>query len=197
MKENCLRFLIGLLISLIVFSSQILNAQTSSPNELYIKSEIQNILSTLSDNLNRFEYLQKIFENTGKNDKNYDEYKNIWISTTLAINAIASVCEYENELLTLFLDLRKKRRVHYFDVRIRSLETSIKQITIMSEQIQINNKLMPPDLAERQLYDNLKKNIDSSIDLLEKSKDLILQLKKNHPLPVSSRLKSFLQLRLL
>ena len=179
MKKKCPAFLIGLLISLIVFSTQILNAQTSSPDELYIKSEIQTILSMLSDNLNRFEYLQKMFENTGKDDKNYDEYKNIWISTTLAINAIASVCEYENDLLTLFMDLRKKRRVHYFDVRIRSLETSIKQITIMSEQIQINNKLMPPDLAERQLYDNLKKNIDSSIDLLEKSKDLIIKLKKN------------------
>jgi hypothetical protein len=37
---------------------------------------------------------------------------------------------------------------------------------------------MPPDLAERQLYDKLKKNIDSSIDLLGKSKDLIMQLKK-------------------
>jgi hypothetical protein len=178
MKENCPRFFIGLLITLIVFSSQILNAQTSSPNELYIKSEIQTILSTLSDNLNRFEYLQKMFENSGKDDKNYDEHKNIWISTTLAINAIASVCEYENDLLTLFMDLKEKRRAHYFDVRIRSLETSIKQITIMAEQIQINNKLMPPDLAERQLYDNLKKNIDSSIDLLGKSKHLIIQLKK-------------------
>ncbi|MFZ0483142.1 MAG: hypothetical protein WAL93_07125 [Desulfobacterales bacterium] len=178
MKKNCPTLLISLLISLIVFSTQILNAQTSSPDELYIKSEIQTILSTLSDNLNRFEYLQKMFENTGKDDKNYDEYKNIWISTTLASNAIASVCEYENDLLTLFMDLKEKRRVHYFDVRIRSLETSIKQISIMSEQIQINNKLMPPDLAERQLYDNLKKNIDSSIDLLEKSKDLIIRLKK-------------------
>jgi len=178
MKKNCPIFLIGMLISLVVFSTQILNAQTSSTDELYVKSEIQTILSTLSDNLNRFEYLQKLFENTGKNDKNYDEYKNIWISTTLAINAIASVCEYENELITLFMDLKRKRRAHYFDVRIRSLETSIKQITIMSEQIQINNTLMPPDIAERQLYDNLKKNIDSSIDLLGKSKDLIKQLKK-------------------
>ena len=178
MKKKCPILLICLLISLIVFSTQILNAQTSSPDELYIKSEIQTILSTLSDNSNRFEYLQKLLENTGKDDKNYDEHKNIWISTTLAINAIASVCEYENDLLTLFMDLKEKRRAHYFDVRIRSLETSIKQITIMSEQIQINNKLMPPDLAERQLYDNLKKNIDSSIDLLEKSKDLIIQLKK-------------------
>ena len=179
MKIKCPSFLIGLLISLMVFGAQLLSAQTSSPDELYIKSEIQTILSTLSDNSNRFEYLQKMFENTGKDDKNYDEFKNIWISTTLAINAIASVCEYENDLLTLFMDLKKKRRTHYFDVRIRSLETSIKQITIMSEQIQINNKLMPPDLAERQLYDNLKKNIDSSIDLLGKSKDLIIQLKKN------------------
>ena len=178
MKKKCPILLISLLISLIVFSTQILNAQTSSSDELYIKSEIQTILSTLSDNSNRFEYLQKLLENTGKDDKNYDEHKNIWISTTLAINAIASVCEYENDLLTLFMDLKEKRRVHYFDVRIRSLETSIKQITIMSEQIQINNKLMPPDLAERQLYDNLKKNIDSSIDLLEKSKDLIIKLKK-------------------
>jgi len=178
MKIKYLILLISLLISLIVFRTQILNAQTSSPDELYIKSEIQTILSTLSDNLNRFEYLQKMFENTGKDDKNYDEYKNIWISTTLASNAIASVCEYENDLLTLFMDLKEKRRAHYFDVRIRSLETSIKQITIMSEQIQINNKLMPPDLAERQLYDKLKKNIDSSIDLLGKSKDLIMQLKK-------------------
>jgi hypothetical protein len=178
MKKNCPTLLISLLISLIVFSTQILNAQTSSPDELYIKSEIQTILSALSDNLNRFEYLQKMFENTGKDDKNYDEYKNIWISTTLASNAIASVCEYENDLLTLFMDLKEKRRVHYFDVRIRSLETSIKQISIMSEQIQINNKLMPPDLAERQLYDKLKKNIDSSIDLLEKSKELIIKLKK-------------------
>jgi len=179
MKKKFPIRLIGLLISLVVFSTQILNAQTSSQDELYIKSEIQTILSTLSDNSNRFEYLQKLLENSGKDDKNYDEHKNIWISTTLAINAISSVCEYENDLLTLFMDLKKKRRDHYFGVRIRSLETSIKQITIMSEQIQINNKLMPPDLAERQLYDKLKKNIDSSIDLLEKSKDLILQLKKN------------------
>src|SRR5210317_456449 len=140
MKKKCPILLIGLLISMIVFSTQILNAQTSSQDELYIKSEIQTILSTLSDNSNRFEYLQKMFENTGKDDKNYDEYKNIWISTTLAISAIASVCEYENDLLTLFMDLKEKRRAHYFDVRIRSLETSIKQITIMSEQIRINNK---------------------------------------------------------
>ena len=118
-----------------------------------------------------------MLENTGKDDKNYDEHKNIWISTTLAIKAISFVCEYENDLLTLFMDLKEKRRVHYFDVRIRSLETSIKQTIIMSEQIQISNKLMPPDFAERQLYDKLKKNIDSSIDLLEKSKDLIIQLK--------------------
>jgi len=177
MKKKCPIWLITLLISLIVFSTQILNAQPSSPDELYIKSEIQTILSTLSDNLNRFEYLQKMLENTGKDDKNYDEHKNIWISTTLAISAISSVCEYENDLLTLFMDLKKKRRAHYFDVRIRSLETSIKQITIMSEQIQINNKLMPPNLAEHQLYDKLKKNIDSSIDLLEKSKNHVSSLR--------------------
>ena len=38
--------------------------------------------------------------------------------------------------------------------------------------------LMPPDLAERHLYQKLTKNIDSTINLLNSAKDLILQLKK-------------------
>jgi len=173
MKKNVVMCLIGLF----VFTAQGLHAEETSPELLYIQSELQSILSVLSDNIDRFAHLQKMLENSGKNNKSYDEHKNIWMSTTLAINAISSVCEYENDLLTLFMDLKKFRRAHYFEVRTRSLETSIKQITIMSEQIQINHKLMPPDLAELHLFDKLKKNIDSSIDLLNKSKMLILQLK--------------------
>jgi len=174
MKKNCTI----LLISLIVFSAQIINAQKSSLDELYIKSEIQTILSGLSDNLDRFEHLEKRLGSSGKDNKSYDEHKNIWMSTILAIHAISSICEYENDLLTLLMDLKEHRRVHYLDVRIKSLETSIKQITIMSEQIRINHRLMPPDLAELHLYEKLTKNIDSSIDLLKSGKELILQLKK-------------------
>jgi hypothetical protein len=167
-----------LLISLIVLSAQIMNAQKASLDELYIKSEIQTILSGLSDNLSRFEHLQKRLESTGKENKSYDEYKNIWMSTILAIQAISSICEYEYDLLTLFLDLKEHRQVHYIDVRVKSMETSVQEMAIMSEQIRINNRLMPPDLAELHLYEKLKKNIDSSVDLLKSGKDLILQLKK-------------------
>jgi uncharacterized protein YbaP (TraB family) len=169
--------IIGLIISLCVFSGRILPAEEVSPEVLYIQSEIQSVLSVLSDNVDRFGHLQKMLENTGKDNKSYDEHKNIWMSTILAMNAISSVCEYENDLTTLFMDLKVKRRAHYYDVRIKSLENSMNQIAIMAEQININHKLMPPDLAELQLFDKLKKNMDSSVDLLKKNKELILQLK--------------------
>ena len=164
--------------SLVVLTVQIVHAQKKSPETLYIQSEIQTILSGLSDNLNRFEHLQKMLESTGKENKSYDEHKNIWLSTILAIQAISSICEYEYDLLTLFLDLKEHRRVHYLDVRIKSLETSAQQMAIMTDQIRINHRLMPPDLAELHLYEKLIKNIDSSINLLKSAKDLILQLKK-------------------
>ena len=171
------------LIGLCVFSSRILQAGEVSPEILYIQSEIQSVLSVLSDNIDRFEHLQKMLEQTGKDNKSYDEHKNIWMSTILAMNAISSVCEYENDLMTLFMDLKVKRRAFYYDVRIMSLENSMNQIAIMAEQININHKLMPPDLAELHLFDKLKKNIDSSIELLKKSRDLILQLKLKEVIP--------------
>ena len=170
-------FITGIL-GFIVFTSQTLGAETNGANTLYIRSEIQTVLSGLSDNSNRFEYLQEKLEGSGKNNKSYDEHKNIWLSTILAIQAITSICEYENDLLTLLMDLKEERRLHYIDLRIKSLETSIQQITIMSEQILINHRLMPPDLAEIHLFDKLKKNVDSSVDFLKSAKGLILQLRK-------------------
>ncbi|MBU0698946.1 MAG: hypothetical protein ABIK98_02595 [Pseudomonadota bacterium] len=166
------------LFVLVFFTSQPVHAETKSPDFLHVQSELQSVLTMLSDNLNRFEYLQKQLQSSGKDNKSYDEYKNIWLSTILAINAISSICEYENDLLTLFMDLKEKRRVHYIEVRIKSLENSVQQIAIMDEQIQINLKLMPPDLTEISLFDMLKQNIDSSINLLKKSRRLILQLKQ-------------------
>lgn len=66
-----------------MFSAQVINAQKCFPDGLYITSKIQIILSTLFDNLSRF---KEMLENNEKDDKNYDEYKNIWLSTTLAVN---------------------------------------------------------------------------------------------------------------
>ncbi|MBC8430875.1 MAG: hypothetical protein H8D96_03045 [Desulfobacterales bacterium] len=167
-----------LVLLLVLFASQAGFGEKNAKDMFYLQSEIQTILSGLSDNLNRFEHLQKLLESTGKENKSYDEHKNIWLSTILAIQAISSICEYEYDLLTLFLDLKEHRRVHYLDVRIKSLETSAQQMAIMTDQIRINHRLMPPDLAELHLYEKLIKNIDSSIDLLKSGKNLILQLKK-------------------
>ncbi len=170
-------FTLGIL-ALLVFSAQLWGAEKNAKDTLYVQSEIQTILSGLSDNLNRFEHLKKMLEKSGKDNKNYDEHKNIWLSTILAIQAISSICEYENDILTLLMDLKEHRRIHYLDLRIKSLETSVQQITIMSEQIGINHRLMPPDLAELHLYEKLKSNIDSTLDLLKSAKNLISQLKK-------------------
>jgi len=173
------RIFIISILGFIFLTAQTSGAEKNAKDTPYLLSEIQTVLTGLSDNLNRFEHLQKMLENTGKDNKNYDEHKNIWLSTILAIQAISSICEYENDILTLLLDLKERRRIHYLDVRIKSLEASVQQITIMSEQIRINHRLMPPDLAELHLYEKLTKNIDSTIDLLKIGEDLILQLKKN------------------
>lgn len=173
MKKILTIGLIGLVLSGVGIST----AENTAADAIYLRSEMQSVQSVLSDNIDRFEHLQKMLENNGKSNKSYDEHKNIWMSTILAINAIESICEYENDLLTLFMDLKVFRRAHYFDLRTKSIDASIQQIAIMSEHIKTNHKLMPPDLAELHLYDKLKNNIDSSIEMLRKSKDLILQIR--------------------
>lgn len=172
------RIFILSILGFMLLPARVWGAEKNATDTPYIQSEIQTILSGLSDNLNRFEHLQKMLESTGKDNKNYDEHKNIWLSTILAIQAVSSICEYEYDLLTLLMDLKEHRRAHYLDLRIKSLATSVRQITIMEEQIRINHRLMPPDLAELHLYKKLTKNIDSTIDLLKSAQDLISQLKK-------------------
>ena len=174
------RIFIISILGFMLLTAQAWGTEKQATDKLYIQSEIQTILSGLSDNLNRFEHLQKMLESTGKDNKSYDEHKNIWLSTILAIQALSSICEYEYDLLTLLMDLKEHRQVHYLDVRVKSMETSVQQITIMAEQIRINHRLMPPDLAEIHLYKKLTKNIDSTIDLLKSGQDLISQLKKKN-----------------
>ena len=165
-----LPILIGLSLLL---SIPLIHAQPSGQDEHNLKLEIQSILSDLSGNLDRFELFQKKLEASGKNNSSYDENKNIWLSTVLAVQALASICENEQDLLHLFWDLRKHRRSNYYDVRVQSLNTAITQIHIMLAQIRINHRLLPPDLSEIDLFAKINQNAASTVELLEKSIRLI------------------------
>lgn len=158
---------------LFIFTTPDLNAQNSGYDKHDAKQKKEAILSGLSGNLDQFEYLQKNLEASGKNNKSYDENKNIWISTILAAQAIASICENQQDLLNLFWELRKSRRVKYIDVRIKSLEVAIQQLHIMVEQIRINHGLLPPDLAEIDFFNRLNEKARSTIELMQSSITII------------------------
>lgn len=162
-----------LLSALFLFAAHDLHAKKAGQNKLDVKLKMESILSGLSRNLDQFEQMQKRLETSGVNNASYDENKNIWLSTVLAVQAIASICENEQDLLHLFWDLKKARRDQFITIRIKSLETSIQQITTMMEQIRINHRLLPPDLAEIDLFNRLQKNANSTIELLRSSIVLI------------------------
>ena len=165
---------LAILLSLFfLFTAPAIGAKTGDQIEPNAKLEVQSILLDLSQNLDQFELFQKKLEASGQNHKSYDENKNIWISTVLAVQAIASICENEQDLLNLFWDLRKSRRVQYVTIRIRSLETSIQQIQNMMEQIRINHRLLPPGLAEIHLFNKITNRAESTIALFQASIALI------------------------
>ncbi len=161
-----------------LFTTQALWAQAGNQIEPEVKAEVQSSLTNLSHYLDQFELFQKKLDASGQNHRSYDENKNIWISTVLAVQAISSICENEQDLLNLFWDLRKSRRVQYVNIRIRSLETSIQQIHNMMEQIRINHRLLPPDLAEIHLLNKIAKNAEATIALFQSS---IALIKKQRP----------------
>jgi hypothetical protein len=172
---------IALCVSLGLFfgsATSSLQAQPGRHIDPAIKPEVQSILTGLSRNLDLFEYYQKKLEVSGRNQSSYDENKNIWISTILAVQAIASICENQLDLLTLYWDLSKSRQDKYANIRVRSLETSIGQITIMTEQLQINHRLLSPDLAEIDLYGQISKTTASTLAAFRAS---IALIKSNRP----------------
>ncbi len=91
----------------------------------------------------------------------------------LSLSAIGAICEYENDLLTLYMELKEKNRKHFYDVRRMSLETSIQQITIMNRQIEINHALITHVAKEQKFISAEKELILSSISLLRQSLDVI------------------------
>ena len=173
--KTFLSHIILVLASSVLFSTVALSAE-SPANLAEVQQKMDDITTALSRNINLFEGIRDRLAGLGQANANYDEQKNIWLSSFLTLSAISAICEYENDLLTLFMELKEKNRGHFYEVRMMSLETSIQQIAIMNRQIEINHRLITHEAQEKKLIDTEKKLILSSSDLLQKSLALIKSL---------------------
>jgi hypothetical protein len=141
------------------------------------EDKIDGIIASLSKNIDSFEDLQRRMADLSRSNEKYSEQKNIWLSSTLTLAAIAAVCEYQRDLLTLFADLRATNRTSFYDVRLKSLRLSVEQIAVMREQMQINHSLIAHRKDELALVPKENRLIDSSMDLLRQA---IKQIQSNH-----------------
>jgi len=143
-----------------------------------IRPELEAILADLSTNLDEFDAIQLQMDASAKANQNYSQQKNIFLSSVLAITTISAICGYERDLLTLFIDLRAKNRVKFYDVRIQSLETSVRQIENMYRQIQINYTIFPPHFFEAPLVRKERLTIQSAIDRLKRCRELLMSVQQ-------------------
>ena len=141
-----------------------------------VRPELEATLADLATNLDAFDDLQLKMDASAKANANYNEQKNIFLSSMLAINTISAICQYQHDLLTLFIDLRAKNRVKFYDVRIQSLETSVRQIENMHRQIQINYTIFPPNFFEAPLVRKERLTIKSCINLLNRCRELLISV---------------------
>ncbi len=162
-KSLC--FLIWFLVTL---TPNIIFAQSNTVRFSDIRPGLESCLSKLSFDIDQLEYIQREMDKSGRANQNYDEQKNIFLSSQFALTTITAICEYNLNLLLLFIDLREKNRMKFYEVRIESMETSIKQIKNMYKQIQINYSILPPNFFEMPLVNQERKIILSSVELLEK-----------------------------
>ncbi|MGW8301590.1 MAG: hypothetical protein ACWGNO_05955, partial [Desulfobacterales bacterium] len=109
-----------------------------------IQPDLESAIGGLSTYINIFEDIQNKFDASARANQNYNEQKNIFLSSQLAITTVTAILEYNRDLLILFGDLKEKNREKFYEVRIGSLETSIQQIKNMHKQIQINYTILPP-----------------------------------------------------
>jgi len=144
------------------------DAKTVSSNFETVLPQIEESLGRLSADIDQFEVIQSNLDESGRANADYDEQKNIFLSSILSIGAISGICEYERDFLTLFLDMREKNRMKYREIRIESLEASVRQIEILHQQIQINLRILPPDFFEKPLLDKEAQTILSAVDLLKR-----------------------------
>ena len=159
-------------ISLLLIPQSI-GAQNNSVKFSDILPQLEAILSDLSSNIDQFENILSAMDTSGKANQNYTQQKNIFLSSVLAISTIGVICEYERDLMTLFIDLREKNRQKFYDVRVESLEIAMRQINTMHKQIQINYTILPPNFFEAPLVRKKRSTIQSTTDLLNRMIELL------------------------
>jgi hypothetical protein len=152
---------------------QSIGAQNNPVKFSDILPQLEDILSNLSSNVNQFENILNTMDSSGKANQNYTQQKNIFLSSALAISTIAAICEYERDLMILFIDLREKNRQKFYDVRIESLELAVRQIYTMHKQIQINYTILTPNFFEAPLVRKERRTIQSTVDLLNRMIELL------------------------
>lgn len=138
-----------------------------------ILPELEANLASLGSIIEQFEAIQGVMDASAKANENYNEQKNIFLSSTMAISTISAICEYEANLLALFIDLKQKNRRKYYDVRINSLDISVRQIENMYRQIQINYTIFPPNFFEAPLVRKERLTIQSAIERLNRCRVLL------------------------
>ena len=138
-----------------------------------IQPGLEANLASLADITERLEAIQQAMDASGKANEIYNQQKNIFLSSALAISTINAVCDYEKDLLTLFIDLKEKNRRKFYDVRINSLETSARQIENMYRQIQINYTIFPPNIFEAPLVRNERLAIQEAVERLKRCSELL------------------------
>ncbi len=168
--RKIITFALLMFVSLI---PQPLSAQNNPVKFTDILPQLENILMDLSSNINQFENILSTMDTSAKANQNYNQQKNIFLSSVLAISTISTICEYERDLMTLFIDLREKNRQKFYDVRIESLETAVRQINTMQKQIQINYTILPPNFFEAPLVRKERITIQSTIDLMNQIIELL------------------------
>jgi hypothetical protein len=156
-----------------ILSINFVAAQNQAVRFSDIQADLESTIGKLSAYINIFEDIQNKMDASARANQNYGEQKNIFLSSQLAITTITAILEYNRDLLILFGDLKEKNRKKFYEVRIESLETSIKQINNMHKQIQINYTILPPDFFEQALANTERKIIMSSIGSLEECVELL------------------------
>ena len=153
--------------------SQSTCAQNNPVKSADILPQLEAILSDLSSNIDEFEKIQQTMDLSGKANQNYNQQKNIFLSSQLALSTISSICDYETDLMTLFIDLREKNRQKFYDVRIESLQIAVRQIDTMYRQIRINYTILPPNFFEAPLVRKERLAIQSAVDRLNRMIELL------------------------
>ena len=143
-----------------------------------IRADLEASVSELGHVITRLETLQELMHLSAKANRNYDEQKNIFLSSMLAISTIIAVCQYEMDQLTLFLDLRAVNRQKYHGIRIESLETSLRQLGNMERQILINHSVFPSEFFEQPVFEIQQQALSDARAALKNCKDLLQSIQK-------------------